>query len=97
MPFYSTLPWLRTITPTASGLDEHHDKKQNQSYARSFHRAILLAFNIYSQVLNLLYASLTMPLVHCHINRFRRASSVARPSHGGEKMTAVWASHHEEL
>ena len=24
-------------------------------------------------------------LVHCHINRFRRVSSVARPSHGGEK------------
>src|SRR5262249_6300693 len=31
------------------------------------------------------------------INSFRRVPSVARPEHGGENMTAVWASHHEEL
>jgi hypothetical protein len=29
--------------------------------------------------INLLYASLTIPLVHCHINRFRQASSLVRP------------------
>src|SRR5436309_1563346 len=39
MPFHSTLLWLRTITPTqAAGLNEYHDKKQNQSYPESFHR-----------------------------------------------------------
>ena len=43
----------------------------------------------HSPDLYLLYASLTIPLVHCHINRFRRAPSATRPSHGGEKMTAV--------
>src|SRR5262249_56253207 len=48
-------------------------------------------------VLNLLYASLTIPPVYCHINSFRRVSSGARPEHGGENRTAVWASHHEEL
>src|SRR5216683_4793037 len=47
--------------------------------------------------LYLLYAPLMIPLVYCHINSFQRASSLARPSQGGEKMTAVWASHHEEL
>src|SRR2546426_10393929 len=36
-------------------------------------------------------------LVYCHINDFQRASRLARPFQGGEKMTAVWASHHEEL
>jgi hypothetical protein len=46
--------------------------------------------------LNLLYAPLAIPLVYCHIKSFQRASSVARPSPGGEKRTAVWASHHEE-
>src|SRR5713101_1083249 len=46
--------------------------------------------------LNLLYAPLTIPLVYCHINSFQRASSVAKPFQGGEKMTAVWASHQEE-
>ena len=48
-------------------------------------------------VLNLLFASLTIPPVYCHINSFRRVSSGARPEHGGENRTAVWASHHEEL
>jgi hypothetical protein len=52
-------------------------------------------FNI--KCLNLLYAPLTIPLVYCHIKSFRRASSVARPLQGGEKMTAVWASHYEDL
>ena len=47
--------------------------------------------------LDLLYAPLTIPLVYCHINDFQRASRLARPFQGGEKMTAVWASHHEEL
>src|SRR5262245_44185440 len=41
MPFRSTIPW-RTITPTAAGLHEHHNKKQHQSYPESFHRAALL-------------------------------------------------------
>src|SRR5437763_15415082 len=36
-------------------------------------------------------------LAYCHINDFQRASRLARPFQGGEKMTAVWASHHEEL
>ena len=36
MPFHSTLPWFRTITPTATGLNECHDKKQNQSSPESF-------------------------------------------------------------
>ena len=53
MPFYSTLLWWRTMTPTTTGLNTHYDKKQNQSYAGSFHRAVLLAFNIYSPVLSL--------------------------------------------
>jgi hypothetical protein len=48
-------------------------------------------------VIYLLYAPLTIPLVYCHIKSFQRASSLARPFQGGEKMTAVWASHHEEL
>jgi hypothetical protein len=37
MPFHSTLPWLRTITPTATGLNEYKEQEQNQSYAGSFH------------------------------------------------------------
>src|SRR5262245_57162667 len=49
------------------------------------------------RTLDLLYASLTIPPVYCHINSFRRVSSGARPEHGGENRTAVWASHHEEL
>jgi transposase-like protein len=48
-------------------------------------------------LLHLLYAPLTIPLVYCPINSFQRATSLARPSQGGEKRTAVWASHHEEL
>src|SRR5262245_44746941 len=43
IPFYSTLPWYRTITPTATGLHAHHDKKQNPSYVGSFHRTVLLS------------------------------------------------------
>src|SRR6266849_4880277 len=50
-----------------------------------------------STFLYLLYAPLTIPLVYCHINSFRRASSLARPSQGGEKRTAVWASRPEDL
>src|SRR3989442_9489773 len=38
-----------------------------------------------------------VPLVYCHINSFQRASPLARPSQGGEKRTAVWASRHEGL
>jgi hypothetical protein len=45
MPFYSTLFWSRTIIPTATDLNEHHDKKQNQSYAGSFHRTVLLLYS----------------------------------------------------
>src|SRR4029450_14074662 len=48
-------------------------------------------------ILYLLYAPLAIPLVYCHINDFQRASRLARPFQGGAKMTAVWASHHEEL
>src|SRR5215475_14264668 len=49
MPFHSTYFWLRTITPTqAAGLNEHHDRKQNQSYPESFHRAALLLIMLYS-------------------------------------------------
>jgi len=47
--------------------------------------------------INLLYALLAIPLVYCHINNFQRASRLVRPFQGGEKMTAIWASHHEEL
>ena len=47
--------------------------------------------------INLLYAPLTIPLVYCHINDFQRASRLARPCQGGDKMTAMWASHHEAL
>ena len=48
-------------------------------------------------VLNLLYASFTIPLVYCHINSFQRASSVEKPLPGGEKRRGGQASHHEEL
>jgi hypothetical protein len=48
-------------------------------------------------VIDLLYASLTMPLVSCYIKSFRGVSRVARPEHGSAKMTAVWASYHEAL
>jgi len=41
--------------------------------------------------------SLEIPLEYCHINSFQREPSVARPERGGEKRTAMWASHHEEL
>ena len=47
--------------------------------------------------INLLYALLAIPLVYCHINNFQRASRLVRPFQEGEKMTAMWASHHEEL
>ena len=46
---------------------------------------------------NLLYAPLAIPLVYCHINNFQRAARLVRPFQGDEKMTAVWASHHEQL
>ena len=46
--------------------------------------------------LHLLYASLTLPLAYCYISSFRRVSHAARPEHGGENMTAVWASRHKE-
>src|SRR5262249_6683720 len=39
---------------------------------------------------------LMIPLVYCHINRFQRASGLARPSQGGEKRIAAWAAPHEE-
>src|SRR5215510_1957069 len=42
MPFHSTYVWLRTITPTAAGLHEHHNKKQNPSYPESLHRTALI-------------------------------------------------------
>jgi hypothetical protein len=38
-----------------------------------------------------------VPLMYFHINSFQRASPLARPSQGGEKRTAVWASRHEGL
>jgi hypothetical protein len=38
MPFHRTLPWFRTMTPTATGLHEYKEKEQHQSYAGSFHR-----------------------------------------------------------
>jgi len=37
MPFHSTLPWFRTMTPTATGLNKCKEKEQKQSYAGSFH------------------------------------------------------------
>src|SRR6516225_5087042 len=40
---------------------------------------------------------LIIPLLYCHINRFRRASHLARPSQGGEKRIAMGASHQEAL
>jgi hypothetical protein len=42
MPFHSTLLWYRTITPTTAGQNDHHNKKQHQSYPGSFHRTALL-------------------------------------------------------
>jgi len=47
-------------------------------------------------IFSLLYAPFLCDTTHCSINRFRRASRVARPSQGGEKRIAAWASHHEE-
>ncbi len=47
--------------------------------------------------LYLLYAPSLCDTTYCNINRFRQASCLARPLQGGEKMTAVWASHHEDL
>ena len=48
-------------------------------------------------IFSLLYAPFLCDTTHCSINRFRRASRVARPSQGGEKRTAGWASRHEDL
>ncbi len=59
---------------------------------RSVARHNLVAF-----FLDLLYASLRMPLAYCYSKSFQGVSSVARPEHGGENMTAVWASPHEAL
>ena len=47
--------------------------------------------------IDLLSAPLMIPLVYCHINSFRRASSVEKPWPGGEKRRGGRASHHEEL
>src|SRR6266436_6145398 len=55
-----------------------------------FHIPENSSLNLCSSPLNLLYASLTIPLVYCHSKSFQRVSSVARPEHGGENMTAVW-------
>ena len=35
-------------------------------------------------------------LVYFYINSLHRSSSMEKPSRGGEKRTAAWASHHEE-
>src|SRR5712691_3131661 len=45
----------------------------------------------------LLYTPFLCDTTHGSLNRFRRASRVARPSQGGEKRTAGWASRHEDL
>jgi len=37
MPFHRTLPWFRTMTPTATGLHEYKEKKQHQAYVGSLH------------------------------------------------------------
>src|SRR5215510_9604055 len=37
MPFHRTLFGLRTMTPTAPGLEAHHAQKQQPSYPASFH------------------------------------------------------------
>src|SRR5712692_11106760 len=61
-------------------------------------KVLVKATNFWNNVnLNLLYAPFLCDTTHCDINRFRRASRVARPSQGGEKMTAVWTSRHEDL
>jgi hypothetical protein len=46
--------------------------------------------------LDLLYASLPIPLPFCSLSNFRRVSHAARPEHRGENMTAMWTSHHQE-
>ncbi len=50
----------------------------------------------YVHWLDLLYAPLAIPLVYCHINRFQRSPSVAKPLSGGENRRGGLASHHEE-
>jgi hypothetical protein len=35
------------MTPTAAGLHEHYGKKQQQAYAGSFHRTVLLAVPVF--------------------------------------------------
>jgi hypothetical protein len=52
-PFRSTYFWLRTMTPTTA-LHEHHDKKQHQSDAESFHRTTFLHMGAHSTVVQLL-------------------------------------------
>jgi len=47
--------------------------------------------------IDLLYAPFLCDTTHYSINHFRGASCLARPSPGGEKMTAVWVSRHEVL
>src|SRR5712691_12803093 len=48
-------------------------------------------------IFSLLCSPVLCDTTQCSINRFRRASRVARPSQGGEKRTAGWASRHEDL
>jgi len=55
MPFHSTLPWFRTITPTATGLYEYKEKEQHQSYAGSLHimtipRVALVAMSLFISI-----------------------------------------------
>jgi hypothetical protein len=57
----------------------------------------VLNATFHPQFLSLLYALFLCDTTHCSINRFRRAARLARPSPGGEKRTAVWASRHEVL
>ena len=47
--------------------------------------------------LNLLSASLTIPLICCQINSFRRAPGCGGPWPGGEKRRGGRASQHEEF
>jgi hypothetical protein len=55
-----------------------------------------MRLQLFRSAIHLLYASLTVPLAYCYINSFRRVYHAARPEHGGENMTAMWASHHQE-
>jgi hypothetical protein len=55
MPFHSTLPWFRTMTPTATGLHEYKEKEHHQSYAGSLHimtipRVALVAMSLFISI-----------------------------------------------